>query len=165
MVSKVVASCQGRPPWATGVMPAALSFSAVALNSSQVVGMVAPTFASTCGFAHSQLTRWMLTGTATYLPSCLTTCWIWGGRTLSQPSAPATASSVASEPCSAQSWMFGPLSWTAFGGLPASTRERSTVLAASPPPPATGASCHLPPAASKSCFRTATAFDSPPEVQ
>src|SRR5450830_47764 len=61
--SKVVKSCQFWPPWATGIRPAALSLSAAAKNSSQVLGMAAtPAFLRASELAHSQFTRCTLTG-------------------------------------------------------------------------------------------------------
>ena len=63
--SKMVASCQGWPPWAREVIPASWSLPAVALNSSKLVGIAAPTSASTSGLAQIQSTRWTFTGAAT----------------------------------------------------------------------------------------------------
>ena len=58
----------------------------------------------------------------------------------------------------------GPLTWAAVGGLPETTRDFSTVMAFSPPPPATAKSFHLSPLASSIFFSSATELASPPEV-
>ena len=84
--------------------------------------------------------------------------------TLSQPSFSATGSRLASTPCFAQSVTSKPSICTAVGGLPAVTRARSTVIACSPPPPATGMSFQVMPSASRFFFSTLSAAASPPEV-
>ena len=60
--------------------------------------------------------------------------------------------------------MSNPSICTAVGGLPAVTRARSAVIAASPPPPATGMSFQVTPCFSSVPFNTFSAAASPPEV-
>ena len=76
----------------------------------------------------------------------------------------ATGSRLASTPSSPHSWMVGPLIWAAVGGSPDTTRDLSTVIAASPPPPATAKSFQVSPLASSSRLSSATEAASPPEV-
>jgi hypothetical protein len=64
-----------------------------------------------------------------------------GGSSASQPAASATASRSPSRPNSPHSWISGPLIWAAEGGFPDMARDLSTVMAVSPPPPATAKSC------------------------
>ncbi len=78
----------------------------------------------------------------------------------------ATSSRLASTPSAPHSWMPGPLTCAAVGGLPETTRDFSTVMAFSPPPPATAKSFHVSPLASSIFFSSATelglAAGSPP---
>ena len=70
---------------------------------------------------------------------------IGSGSSLSQPSLIATASTVASKPCSTRSWnCFEVLNKAAVGGLPPTTRLMATARACSLP--ATAVSSHTPPA-------------------
>ncbi|EWH02220.1 hypothetical protein Q427_09895 [Halomonas sp. BC04] len=54
--------------------------------------------------------------------------------------------------------------WAAEGGLPDMARDLSTVMAVSPPPPATAKSCQPYPSASIRSLSTLAARASPPEV-
>ncbi len=76
----------------------------------------------------------------------------------------ATSPRSPTTPCLAQSVMSKPSVCTAVGGSPGLTRARSAVIAASPPPPATGMSFQVMPLASRSFFSTSSAAASPPEV-
>ena len=67
--SKIVASCQGWPPWATATLPASFTFCIAATSSSQVVGGAMPSSSSSALFAQTQLVEWMLTGAAIHSPS------------------------------------------------------------------------------------------------
>ena len=87
-----------------------------------------------------------------------------GGRSLSQLSAFATPLMLASTPSAPHSWMLGPLICAAEGAFPETTRDFSTVIAFSPPPPATAKSFHLWPSASSVFFNSPAALASPPEV-
>src|SRR5687767_7469625 len=60
--------------------------------------------------------------------------------------------------------MPGPFTCAAVGGLPDTTRDFSTVIAFSPPPPATAKSFHLSPLLSRIFFSSATERASPPDV-
>src|SRR6185436_2767203 len=87
-----------------------------------------------------------------------------GGSSASQLPAFAVSSRLASTPSCAHSWIPGPLTCAAVGGLPDTTRDLSTVIAVSPPPPATAKSFHLSPLLSRIFFNSATDLASPPEV-
>ena len=67
--SKIVASCQGWPPWATAILPESFTFCIAATSSSQVVGGAMPSSSSSGLFAQTQLVEWMLTGAAIHSPS------------------------------------------------------------------------------------------------
>src|SRR5262245_12823653 len=86
------------------------------------------------------------------------------GSRPSQFPALATSFRLASTPSAPHSWMPGPFTWAAVGGLPETTRDLSTVMAVSPPPPATAKSFQVSPLASSSFLSSATDFASPPEV-
>src|SRR5882762_7777689 len=145
--------------------PAFCTFCAAAMNSSQVFGsLVTPALASTSLLAHTQLVECTLTGEAIHLPVYLENFCSAAGTVLSQPSLLATSFKFATTPCLPQSRMSNPNICTAVGGLPAVTRARNAVIAASPPPPATGASFHLTPCFSRLVFNTFSAAASPPEV-
>src|SRR3954466_14581668 len=160
----MVASCHGWPPWASPMNPAFCTFSAAAMNSSQVFGSVTPALVRTSLLAQTQLVECTFTGAAIHLPLYLENLCNACGTVLSQPSLPATEFKSATTPCLPQSWMSKPSICTAVGGLPAVTRARTAVMAASPPPPATGMSFHLTPRPSRVVFRTLSADASPPEV-
>src|ERR1700712_2597822 len=163
--SNSVASCQGWPPWARPTKPAFCTFSAATMNSSKLVGIVVtPALVSTSLLAQTQLVECTLTGAAIHLPSYFEKACNAVGTTLSQPSFAATGFRSASTPCLAQSWMSKPSNCTAVGGLPAVTRARTAVIAASPPPPATGMSFHLTPCFSRLPLSTLSAAASPPDV-
>src|SRR5271165_5353537 len=66
--SNMVASCQGWPPRASGMTPAALALSSSARNSSKVFGSVPPILSISALLSQIQLTEWMLMGTAPHLP-------------------------------------------------------------------------------------------------
>ncbi len=135
------------------------------MNSSQVFGsLVTPALASTSLLAHTQLVECTLTGEAIHLPLYLENFCSAAGTVLSQPSLLATSFRSATTPCLPQSVMSKPSICTAVGGLPAVTRARTAVIAASPPPPATGMSFHLMPCFSRLPLRTFKAAASPPEV-
>src|SRR5471030_1032240 len=87
-----------------------------------------------------------------------------GGRTESHFSSLATSSMLASTPSAAHSCRAGPLIWAAAGALPEMTRDFRTVMAESPPPPATAKSFHVWPSASICFFSSAAALASPPDV-
>src|SRR5467141_2496271 len=145
--------------------PAFCTFSRSAMNSSnEVGGLLTPDFSSTSLFAHTQLVEWTLTGAAIHLPLYLENFCSAAGTVLSQPSLLATSFRSATTPCLPQSVMSKPSICTAVGGLPAVTRARTAVIAASPPPPATGMSFHLMPCFSRLPLRTFKAAASPPEV-
>src|SRR5882724_5751169 len=145
--------------------PAFCTFCAAAMNSSQVFGsLVTPALASTSLLAHTQLVECTLTGAAIHLPLYLENFCSAAGTVLSQPSLAATAFRSATTPCLPQSRMSKPSICTAVGGLPAVTRARTAVIAASPPPPATGMSCQVMPCFSRLPLRTFNAAASPPEV-
>src|SRR6185503_19365909 len=163
--SKIVASCHGWPPCARAMKPAFCTFCAAAMNSSQVFGsLVTPALASTSLLAHTQLVECTLTGAAIHLPLYLENFCNACGTVLSQPSLPATSFRSATTPCLPQSRISKPSIWTAVGGLPAVSRARTAVIAASPPPPATGMSFHLMPCFSRLVLSTLRAAASPPEV-
>src|SRR5215468_3544164 len=86
------------------------------------------------------------------------------GSRLSHLPAWAVLSRLASTPSAAQSWIWGPFTCAAVGGCPETTRDLSTVMAVSPPPPATAKSFHVSPLASSSFLSSATDFASPPDV-
>jgi hypothetical protein len=87
---------------------------------------------------------------------------ICGGRFFFQSAA---AESIGtSTPCSAHSWISGPLICAALGALPEITCVFSAVMAAAPAPPATAKSFQVYPCFCMSSFSTPTAFDSPPDV-
>ena len=68
--SKIVASCQGWPPWASAVTPAAFALSSKAISSSQLVGGLAPILSITALLAQIQFVECRFTGAAIHLPSC-----------------------------------------------------------------------------------------------
>src|SRR4051812_39203950 len=144
--------------------PAFCTFSAAAMNSSQVLGSVTPALASTSLLAQTQLVECTFTGAAIHLPLYLENLCKAGGTVLSQPSLAATEFKSATTPCLPQSWMSKPSICTAVGGLPAVTRARTAVMAASPPPPATGMSFQVTPCFSRLVFSTWRAPASPPDV-
>ena len=82
----MVASCQGWPPSASGMTPAALALSSRAMKSSKVFGSVPPILSITALLIQTQLTEWMLTGTASHLPLVVVNFCSAFGTTLSQPS-------------------------------------------------------------------------------
>ena len=86
------------------------------------------------------------------------------GSSSSHFSALAVASRLVSTPSRAHSCNDGPLICAAAGGLPDTTRDFSTVMAASPPPPATAKSFQLCPLACMADFSAAAALASPPLV-
>src|SRR4051812_23304802 len=164
-LSKIVASCHGWPPCAIAMKPAFCTFSASAMNSSKFFGsVVTPALASTSLFAQIQLVVCRLTGAAIHLPSYFENFWIASGVVFSQLFFAATSLRSASTPCFAQSRMSKPSICTAVGGLPAVTRARTAVMAASPPPPATGLSFQGTPCFSRLVFSTWRAPASPPDV-
>ena len=67
--SKIVASCQGWPPWATATFPASFTFCMAATISFQVVGTAMPSSSRIALFAQTQLVEWILTGADSHLPS------------------------------------------------------------------------------------------------
>ena len=71
---------------------------------------------------------------------------------------------LASTPSEAHSCSDGPLIWAAAGALPETTRDFSTVMAESPPPPATAKSFQLWPLDCSVAFSAEAALASPPEV-
>jgi len=71
----------------------------------------------------------------------------------------------ASTPSRAHSWIDGPLICAADGALPETTRDFSTVMAASPAPPATAKSRQVWPLACSEAFSDAVALASLPLVQ
>src|SRR6195952_1712258 len=87
-----------------------------------------------------------------------------GGRTESHFSALATSSMLASTPSAAHSCRAGTLICAAAGALPEITRDFSTVMAESPPPPATAKSFHVWPSASIIFLSSPAALASPPDV-
>ena len=87
------------------------------------------------------------------------------GRTASQLLALATSSRLASTPSAPHAWIHGPLICAAAGGLPETTRDFSTDIAESPPPPVTTKSFQLWPLDCSVAFSAAAALASPPEVQ
>ncbi|MNT16564.1 hypothetical protein D3C72_1516740 [compost metagenome] len=87
------------------------------------------------------------------------------GSSSSHFSALAKVSMLASTPSDAHSWMAGPLVCAAEGGLPEITRLLSTVMALSPPPPATAKSRQVCPLPCMIFLSSATDLASPPEVQ
>src|ERR1043166_1032325 len=89
--SNTVASCQGAPPCANGVTPAALNLSSSAMNSSQLCGAVPPALSYSDLLSQTQLVEWTLTGAAIHLPLYLENACSAGGTTLSQPFFSATA--------------------------------------------------------------------------
>ena len=117
-----------------------------------------------CLLPQIQLTRCTFTGAAHHSPSHFMCSAIWAGRTSAQPFSSATAPISARPVSSYHSWIAGPFSCTAVGALPDRTRARRAVIAASPPPPATGMSVQVPPSAANCSCRTATERASPPEV-
>src|SRR5690349_12022230 len=103
-LSNKVASCQGWPPWAKATKPAFCTFSAAAMNSSKLVGIVVtPALVSTSLLAQTQLVECTFTGAAIHLPLYLEKACRAVGTDLSQPSLAATAFRSASTPCLAQS--------------------------------------------------------------
>ena len=87
-----------------------------------------------------------------------------GSSSSSQRSALATLSMLASMPSAAQSCSSGPLICAAVGALPEMARDFSTVIAASPAPPATAKSFQWWPLACSESFRPEMALASPPLV-
>src|SRR5258706_7560701 len=145
--------------------PAFCTFSASAMNSSQVLGsLVTPAFARTSLLAQIQLVEWILTGAAIHLPLYLENFCSAVGTTLSHPSLAATAFRSATTPCLPQSVMSKPSICTAVGGLPAVTRARTAVIAASPAPPATRMAVHGMPCRSRVRLSTVLAAASAPDV-
>src|SRR6218665_4003373 len=147
--------------------PAFCTCCAAAMKSSQVQwpgSLVTPALASTSLFAQTQLVECMFTGTAIHLPLNFENFCSAGGTTLSQPCLVASSLRSLRPPCRPQSSRSKPIICTAVGGLPAVTRARPTVIAASPPPPATGMSFHLTPCLSRLPLRTLSAAASPPAV-
>ncbi len=71
------------------------------MNSSKVFGSVPPIFSITALLIHNQLTEWMLTGTASHLPSVVVNFCSASGTTLSQPSFFASSVMSPSLPASA----------------------------------------------------------------
>ena len=125
MLSNVVASDQSAAPWARQTLPAAITLSQAALNSSQVFGGVIPSSSSTFFELYSQFTRWMFIGAATQLPVGFITEISSGATTASQPSAAARSSRLAVLPVASHSAISGPFSCTAAGAVPATTSDRS----------------------------------------
>src|SRR5581483_304915 len=119
---------------------------------------------STALLAHTQLVECTLTGAAIHFPSYFEKRCSAAGTVLSHPSFVATALRSATTFCLPQSWMSKPSICAAVGGLPAVTRARSAVIAASPPPPATGMSFHLMPCFSSVALSVLSAAASPPDV-
>src|SRR6218665_137100 len=145
--------------------PAFCTCCAAAMKSSQVQwpgSLVTPALASTSLFAQTQLVECMFTGTAIHLPLNFENFCSAGGTTLSQPCLVASSLRSLRTPCRPQSSRSKPIICTAVGGLPAVTRARTTVIAASPPPPATGMSFHLTPCFSRLPLRTFSAGGLPP---
>src|SRR5688572_2513806 len=138
--------------------------SSAAISSSQLVGCFRPSLSKISLLAQTQLVECTLTGAATHLPSYFEKACKAGGTTLSQPSLPARSFRSAVTPCLAQSVMSNPNIWDAMGGLPAATRDRNTVIACSPPPPATGTSFHATPSLSSCFLSNSKPAASPPEV-
>src|SRR5260370_40310459 len=129
------------------MMPAAFNFSQSALNSAQVAGMlVIPALSRAFFPPHIQLIRWIFIGTATHEPLGFMTARSSGATDLSQPSSLAISSRLRVIPVAFHSAISGPFSWTAGGGSPDTTSERSLarVLAVCP---AMEVASHLPPAA------------------
>src|SRR2546428_633384 len=62
----MVASCQGCPPCASGMYPAALIFAEMAMSSSKVLGGEIFSSSKIFLFAQIQLVRWMFTGAVTH---------------------------------------------------------------------------------------------------
>src|SRR5207342_3776808 len=87
-----------------------------------------------------------------------------GGSREFQLPALAVSSRLANTPSAAHAWIPGPFTWAAVGGWPDTTRDLSTVIAVSPPPPATAKSFQVSPFASSSFLSSATDLASPPEV-
>src|SRR5260221_5122895 len=128
------------------MMPAAFNFSQSALNSAQVAGMlVIPALSRAFFPPHIQLIRWIFIGTATHEPLGFMTARSSGATDLSQPSSLAISSRLRVIPVAFHSAISGPFSWTAGGGSPDTTSERSLarVLAVCP---AMGVASHFPPA-------------------
>ena len=69
--SKIVASCQGWPPWATATLPESFTFCMAATSSSQVVGTAMPSSSRIALFAQTQLVECTFTGAAIHSPSRL----------------------------------------------------------------------------------------------
>ncbi len=135
------------------------------MKSSQLAGAaLTPALDSTSRLAQTQLVECTFTGAAIHLPWCLEKACSAAGTVLSQPSLAASAFRSPSAPCLAQSWMSKPSICTAVGGFLAVTRARSEVMAASPPPPATGMSFQATPCFSRSFLSTPSAAASPPDV-
>src|ERR1700722_11411221 len=105
-----------------------------------------PTLSSTFLLAHIQLIRWIFIGTATQEPLGFMTDKSSAATVPSQFSCLATSSRLRVMPVAFHSAISGPFSWTAGGGLPATTSARSlaSVLAVWP---AMEVDSHLPPAA------------------
>ena len=98
----MVASCQGCPPCASGMYPAALIFAEMAMSSSKVLGGEIFSSSKIFLFAQIQLVRWMFTGAATHWPLAFFENLASGaGTTLSQPSLLATLERSPSRPSSA----------------------------------------------------------------
>ena len=163
-ISNSEASCHAWPPCASGVMPAALSLSAAASNSAQVVGILMPTLLNTAGLAYIQSRRWMFTGAATHWPLYFMVSDTSLGSACSQRPAAATSSIGCNTPSAPHSWISGPLSCTEEGGSPPITRVRSLASASSLLPPPTGVSIHLPPCDSRSSLSVFMPLAWPPEV-
>ncbi len=125
-------------------MPAACSFSAAALNSSQVVGISMPFSSRICLLPQIQFTRWTFTGAAPPLVLALHV----GGDLRGQHVRPAVllgnGADVGQAGLSYHSWIAGP----SAARRSAHCRQHAgaqRVIAASPPPPATGMSVQVPP--------------------
>ena len=145
--SKIVASCQAWPPWASGVMPVRLDLVEHDDQLVPVLGRLA------AGFVEGRLVDPHPVGrvdvdrrrdpVAVILEKNCERC-----RDDLVPAFLGSDSSRSpSTPCLAQSRMSKPSICTAVGGLPAVTRARSTVIACLPPPPATGMSVQVMPLA------------------
>src|ERR1700748_2734883 len=109
-----------------GIIPAAFTFSASALNSAQVSGIcLMPTLSITFLLAHIQLIRWMFIGTATQDPLGFITDKSSDATVPSQFSCLAISSRLRVMPVAFHSAISGPFNWTAGGGLPDTTAARN----------------------------------------
>src|SRR3982074_700019 len=98
----MVASCQGWPPAARGMYPAALIFAETARSSSKVLGGEIFSSSKIFLFAQIQLVRWMFTGEATHWPlAVLENLGSGAGTPLSQHSLWGTVERSPSRPSSA----------------------------------------------------------------